>query len=84
MYTYVFNGCETRSLCEIHLAIVLTTKLGLLNDLYVVTCYFPPSTSIFADLGDNAFEDLSDDITRFSTRGFILLTGDFNAHIVAL
>ena len=58
---------------------LLSSTAGLDRDIFVAVCYFAPSTSPFADLGGDAFQDLSLDIARFITQGHILLAGDFNA-----
>ena len=57
----------------------IDASLGLMQDLYVCNCYFPPQgSSHYQDL-DNPFLGLDEEIQMFKSRGNTLLAGDFNA-----
>ena len=50
------------------------------RNLYVATCYFPPTYSRYALEGKSSYLPIYEDIMRYASIGEILLVVDFNAH----
>ena len=64
-------------------------SVGLRDDLYLATCYFPPEGATFYGQRDgpiesDTFQSLIDDIQVVSHLGHYLLCGDFNARTSSL
>ena len=63
--------------------IKINKEAGLLKDLYIATCYFPPKDSPSFDRGEDQdfiFSELATQVSKFQDKGYVILVGDFNAH----
>ena len=55
---------------------------GLIEDIYLCAAYIPPEyTTKQINQRTDYFQNLTESLTKFSTKGQILITGDLNARI---
>ena len=57
---------------------------GLDKDMYLCLAYVSPETSCHLASRDNLWNLLEDEIANYSSLGYIVLTGDFNARTSSL
>ena len=54
---------------------------GLKEDLYVAAAYFPPQNSVCAVTSETIFDKLEKDLSLYTSKGDVILLGDFNARV---
>jgi exonuclease III len=58
------------------------TFFNLKHDIFICTVYIPPqNSSSESQINIDHFENLQNDISKFASKGNIILCGDFNARI---